>query len=264
MQGISPCADGECEMSMLLNKCSEAELWCFYFQALVERGREERAHGIMGEVQGWGRANEWVSVCDAVCVAGASMCVCVLRGLLRTGRRVQALNRSSMFPYWKWHCECGCVVIYVIFFVHLCGVLWLQSLQNMPTVFTQAYSSTVNLFSPCLFHLHIVHGFFFFFFCPSKVSLFLFFFSSSSIPLADCHCVNTRLDAAWQRGRTRLQLGLVNNGSWCRGNDRCEAFCSVPSRAAISGYHVNAISAMNVSSIVSVAINIFLFVFCLI
>lgn len=48
-------------MSMLLNRCCEAELWCFYFQALVERGREERAHGIMGEVQEWG------TVCVCVC-----------------------------------------------------------------------------------------------------------------------------------------------------------------------------------------------------
>lgn len=53
-------------MSMLLNRCCEAELWCFYFQALVKQGREERAHGIMGEVQGWG------TVCVFPCV-----CVCV-------------------------------------------------------------------------------------------------------------------------------------------------------------------------------------------
>lgn len=102
------------KMSMLLNKCSKAELWCFYFQALVERGREERAHGIMGEVHGWGSVCVWFF--KIVCVAGVSAKICVYSKVYwRRSRLILALNKSSQPLYRKWLKIVFCCCIFVSF-----------------------------------------------------------------------------------------------------------------------------------------------------
>lgn len=51
-----------------------------------------------------------------------------------------------------------------------------NTMPNAAAVFTQAYTSAVNLLSPRLFHLHVIHGFFplsslCFFFLPSAFLL---------------------------------------------------------------------------------------------